>query len=189
MTLQAGIVPRRGDQNMAGIRAKAAAILAAAAGTALLTAGWSAPGDPSGTQSFVFTTKSTAAMPVYRAVASGVFKATGTVQATSKSPTAPLKAMFPGGTFLLREVSAGKEGGSVNPKTCAAAYTETGLKYTLGSGTGKYKGIKGNGTADIKFTATLPKLSNGKCNESPTATPVPGTTSSVVRASGPVTLP
>ncbi len=172
---------------MAGILAKAAAILAAAAGTALLTAGWSAPGDPSGTQRFVFTTHSTAPRPVYRAVASGVFSATGTVQATSKSMTAPLKATFPDGTFLLRQVSAGKESGTINPKTCAALYTETGLKYTIGSGTGKYKGIKGDGTANLRFTGTLPKLSNGKCDESPSATPTAA--SSVVNASGPVTLP
>jgi hypothetical protein len=174
---------------MAGILAKAAAILAAAGGTVLFTAGWSAPGDPSGTQRFVLTTHSTAPTPVYHAVASGVFKATGTAKATGRAATAPLKATFPDGTFLITQVSAGKPTGSINPTTCVANYAETGVKYTVGSGTGKYKGIKGSGSANIRFTGTLPKLSNGKCDESAAATPMPGTASSVVDAIGPVTLP
>jgi hypothetical protein len=174
---------------MARILAKAAAVLAAAAGTALFTAGWSAPGDPSGTQSFVLTTHSTAPSPVYHAVASGVFSATGTMQATSTASDAPLKATFPSGTFLLTQTSAGRQTGSISPSTCAAVYTVTGLTYKIGSGTGSYKGITGSGTANLKFTGTLPKLSNGKCNESSTAVPIAGTATSVVHASGPVTLP
>jgi hypothetical protein len=174
---------------MAGILARAAAILAAAGGTALLTAGWMAPADPSGTQRFVLTTHSTAPMPVYHAVASGVFKATGTAKATGKAATAPLKATFPDGTFLITQVSAGKPSGSIDATTCVAHYSETGVRYTVGSGTGKYKGIKGSGSADIRFRGTLPKLANGKCDESASATPMAGTVSSVVDASGPVTLP
>jgi hypothetical protein len=174
---------------MARILVKAAALVAAAAGTAMLTAGWSAPGDPSGTQSFALATHSTAQNPVYRAVATGVFKATGTMQATSSASSAPLKASFPGGTFLLTQTSAGKQTGSINPSTCRAVYTVTGLAYKIGSGTGTYKGISGSGTANLKFTGTLPKLSNGKCNESTSATPIAGTAYSVVHASGPITLP
>ncbi len=173
---------------MARILSKAAAILAAAASTAMFSAGW-ASASSSGTQSFVLTTRSTAPNPVYQAVASGVFSATGTMQATSTASNAPLKATFPKGTFMLNEVSAGHQSGTINPSTCAAVYTETGLKYTISNGTGSYKGITGSGTANLKFTGTLPKLSNGKCNESTTATPVAGTALSVVHASGPVTLP
>jgi hypothetical protein len=173
---------------MARIMAKSAAILAAAASTAMLSAGW-ASASSSGTLRFVLTTRSTAANPVYRAVASGVFAATGTMQATSAASNAPLKARFPNGTFLVNEVSPGRQSGTVNPSTCAAIYTETGLKYKLTSGTGSYKGISGSGTANLRFTGTLPKLSNGKCNESTSVTPVAGTTYSVVHASGPATLP
>jgi hypothetical protein len=174
---------------MAGILAKVAAILAAAAGTALLTAGWSVPGDPSGTQRFVFTTHSMAATPVYRAVATGVFSATGTARATSKAATAPLKATFSNGTLLISQVSAGRQSRAINTRTCAVAYTETGARYTVASGTGRYKGISGRGTATLKLTGRLPKLSNGKCNESPSATPIAGTTTSFIDVSGPVTLP
>jgi hypothetical protein len=111
------------------------------------------------------------------------------MQGTSAASNAPLKATFPKGTFLINEVSAGKEAGTINPSTCAAVYTDTGLKYKINGGTGSYKGITGSGTANLKFTGTLPKLSNGKCNESSTATPMAGTALSVVHASGPVTLP
>lgn len=173
---------------MARILPKAAAALAAVASAALFTAGWSS-GGTSGTQSFVLTTRSTAPNPVYHAVASGVFSATGTMQATSTASNAPLKARFPGGTFMVDEVSPGRQSGTINPSTCAAVYTDTGLKYKISNGTGKYKGITGSGTATLKFTGTLPKLSNGKCNESTNATPVAGTAYSVVHASGPVTLP
>jgi hypothetical protein len=174
---------------MAGILAKAAAILAAAGGTVLLTTGWSAAADSSGTQRFILTTHSMASPPVYRAVASGVFSATGHAQATSKASTAPLKITFPDGTLLISQVSAGKQTGTVDAKTCVADYKDTGVRYTVGSGTGKYRGISGSGTADVRFIGTLPKLSNGKCDESPTATPIAGTTSSTIDASGPVHMP
>ncbi len=173
---------------MARILPKAGALLAAAASIALLSAPW-ASASMTGTQSFVLTTRSTVANPVYQAVASGVFSATGTMQATSAASTAPLKATFPKGTFLINEVSTGKESGTINPSTCAAVYTDTGLKYKITGGTGSYNGITGSGTANLKFTGTLPKLSNGKCNESSSATPLAGTALSVVHASGPVTLP
>jgi hypothetical protein len=172
---------------MAGILAKVTAILAAAAGTALLTAGWSVPGDPSGTQRFVLTTHSMAETPIYRAVATGVFSATGTAQAASKAANAPLKVTFPNGTLLISQVSPGRESRAVNTRTCAVAYTETGARYTVATGTGRYKGISGRGTATVKFTGRLPKLSDGKCNE--VSAPIAGTTTSFVDLSGPVTLP
>jgi hypothetical protein len=172
---------------MAGILAKVAAILAAAAGTVVLTTGWSAPGDPSGTQRFVFTTHSIAMTPVYRAAATGVFRATGTAQATSNAPTAPLKVTFPDGTLLITQVSAGRQSRAINTTTCAVAFTETGARFKVASGTGRYKGISGKGTATLKFTGRLPKLGNGHCNES--AAPIAGTTTSFIDVSGPVTLP
>ena len=173
---------------MARIPSKAAAVLGAAASTALLAAPW-ASASTSGTQAFVLTTRSTAANPVYQAVATGVISATGTMQATSTASSAPLKAKFPKGTFMLNETSPGRQSGTINPSTCVAVYTDTGLTYKINNGTGSYKGISGTGTANLKFTGTLPKLSNGKCNESTNVTPVAGTALSVVHARGPITLP
>jgi hypothetical protein len=169
---------------------KPVAVVAAGAGVVLLTAACSTSADPkSGTQSFTLTTRSVTANPVYHAVAKGVFSATGTVQATSAAPNAPLKAKFPGGTFMIDKRTSGKESGSVNPATCAAVYRSTGAKYKLSGGTGRYKGITGHGTVSVTLTATLPKLHTGKCDESMHAAPVPGTALAVAHASGPVTLP
>jgi hypothetical protein len=170
------------------------AVVAAGVGVVLLMAACSTSADPkadpkSGTQSFTLTTRSVTANPIYHAVAKGVFSATGTVQATSTAPNAPLKANFPGGTFMIAKRTSGKESGSLNPATCAAVYSSTGAKYKLSGGTGRYKGIKGDGTTSVKLTATLPKLHTGKCDESMHAAPVPGTALAVVHASGPVTLP
>lgn len=173
---------------------KPVAVVAAGAGVVLLTAACSSSAghkaDPkSGTESFTLTTRSVTANPVYHAIAKGVFSATGTVQATSAAPNASLKAKFPGGTFMIDKRTSGKESGSVNAATCAAVYSSTGAKYKLSGGTGRYKGITGDGTVSVTLTATLPKLHTGKCDESIHAAPMPGTALAVAHASGPVTLP
>ena len=168
----------------------AAAAAAAVAAAGLLTAAQSAPGGTrSGTESFTLTTHSLGANPAYQAVAKGVFSAKGTMQATSGASNAPLKATFPGGTFMIDKEKPGKQSGTVNGSTCRASYTATGATYKISDGTGSYKGIAGGGTATVTFTGTLPKLSSGKCNESGNAVPVAGTTFTAVHASGPVTLP
>ncbi len=174
---------------MTRIPGKAVASLAAVAITGVLAAACGSSGPATGTQTLDLTTHSVVANPVYHAVASGVISATGTVQAASSAANAPLVARFPRGTFQVGHLTAGKEAGSINPKTCAAVFTVTGATYQLGNGTGSYKGITGHGDAALKFSGTLPKLSNGSCNESSTAVPVPGSTTTTVRASGPVTVP
>jgi hypothetical protein len=179
----------RGMMIMRRIPGKSVAALAAAAGAGLLAAACGSSGPASGTQTFDLTTHSVTGNPVYHAVASGVFSATGTMQAASSATNAPLVARFPGGTFDLGNLTAGKESASVNPTTCGAVFNVTGVTYRLSNGTGSYKGISGHGSATLKFTGTLPKLSNGKCNESSTAQPVPGSTTTTVHASGPATVP
>lgn len=173
---------------MARILTRTVAALAATAGTALLVGACSS-GDPSGTQTFNLVTRQVVRDPVYRTVASGVFSATGTMQATGTASNAPLKATFPGGTFLLNETSGGKPSAAINSTTCAVRFAATDVKYKLADGTGDYKGISGSGTATVKFTGVLPKLSDGKCNTSSGATPIAGTLLSTVHASGPVSLP
>jgi hypothetical protein len=173
---------------MARILTRTAAALAATAATALLVGAWSS-GDPSGTQTFNLVTRQVVKDPVYRAVASGVFSATGTMQASGTASNAPLKATFPGGTFLLTETSGGKPAATINSTTCAVRFAATGVQYKLSGGTGSYKGISGSGTATVRFTGVLPKLSDGKCDTSSSAEPKAGTLVSTVHASGPVTLP
>jgi hypothetical protein len=173
---------------MRAIPGRSVAAVAAVAGAGVLAACGSS-GPSSGTQTFDLTTHSVSARPLYHAVASGVFSATGTMQAASSASSAPLVARFPGGTFQLGDLTSGKETANVNPKTCAATFNVTGVTYKLSHGTGKYAGISGHGNATLKFTGTLPKLSNGSCNESSSALPVAGTTTTTVRASGPATVP
>jgi hypothetical protein len=175
---------------MRRILAKAAVVLAAAAGVGLLVAARAVAGSSmSGTESFTLTTRSVTAHPVYHAVAKGVFSATGTVQATSASWRAPLKATFPGGTFMIEKMTPGKQAGTINPSNCAIDFTATGATYKISNGTGNFKGITGSGTSTITFSGRLPKLSDGRCNLSDHAMPVPGTALLVVHASGPVTVP
>ena len=174
---------------MRGIPVRSVAVLAAVAGAGVLAAACGSSGPSSGTQAFDLTTHSISGRPVYHAVASGVFSATGTMQAASSASNAPLVARFPGGTFQLGNLTSGKESANVNHKTCAAVFNVTGVTYQLGHGTGSYQGITGHGSATLKFTGTLPRLSNGSCNESSTALPVAGTTTTTVHASGPATVP
>lgn len=174
---------------MRGIPGRSVAALAAAAGAGVLAAACGSSGPSSGTQTFDLTTHSISGSPVYHAVASGVFSATGTMQAASWASNAPLIARFPGGTFHVGNLTTGKETANVNPRTCAAVFNVTGVSYQLSHGTGSYQGITGHGNATLKFTGTLPKLSNGSCNQSSTALPVAGTTTTTVHASGPATVP
>jgi hypothetical protein len=173
---------------MARILTKTFAALAATAGTALLVGACSSS-DPSGTETFSLVTHQIVGNPAYRVVASGVFSATGTMQSTGTASNAPMKATFPGGTLMLSGLTDSKPSATINSKTCAVAITETGAKYKVTDGTGDYKGISGSGTATIKITGVLPKLSNGKCNTSVGPSPMAGTVLGTVRASGPISMP
>jgi hypothetical protein len=172
---------------MARILTKTFAALAATAGTALLVGACSSS-DPSGTETFNLVTHQIVGNPAYRVVASGVFSATGTAQATGTASNAPVKATFPGGTLMISGMTASKPSGTINSKTCAVVFTGTGSKYKVTDGTGNYKGISGSGTATVKVTGVLPRLSNGKCNTS-VGSPTPGTVLGTVRASGPISMP
>ena len=174
---------------MRRIPGRSVAALAVVAGTGVLAAACGSSGPSTGTQTFDLTTHSVSGNPLYHAVASGVFSATGTMQAASSASSAPLVARFPGGTFQLGNLTTGKESANVNPKTCAAVFNVTGVTYKLSRGTGRYQGITGHGNATLKFTGTLPKLSNGTCNQSSTALPVAGSTTTTVHASGPASVP
>jgi hypothetical protein len=166
---------------------KAAAVTAAAGSLAL--AACSSGGPTSGTETFTLTTHSISPNPVYHAVASGVFSATGTVQATSGSSSAPLLAKFPDGTFRLGHLTAGHTSANVDPKSCAATFNQKGTNYKLSNGTGGYTGISGSGNANLKFTGTLPKLGNGRCNTTNSGVPKAGTTTTTVHATGSLTIP
>jgi hypothetical protein len=69
----------------------------------------------------------------------------------------------------------------VNPKTCFVTFHITG-DYTLGHGTGKYKGVTGHGTYTVFAQGIGKRLASGACNE----TADPKVEASYIKASGPV---
>jgi hypothetical protein len=69
----------------------------------------------------------------------------------------------------------------VNPHTCFVTFRITG-DYTLGHGTGKYKGVTGHGTYTVFAQGIGKRLAGGACNE----TANPKVEASYIKASGPV---
>jgi hypothetical protein len=137
-----------------------------AVGTVVAAAGaWAgvanaAPASPaaSGTEHFnLMTTQPSASK--YVIIAAGVFTAGGTDTSTNTTDV----ARFANGSFKIHH------GGplniikhQVNQKTCLAMF-EAKQAFTLGNGTGAYKGISGSGKATITILAVAPR-SKGQCN-------------------------
>lgn len=118
----------------------------------------------SGTEHFsLMTTKPSGSRSVI--IASGLFTAGGV---DINGNTTDL-VRLPGGTFKIHH------GGAVhvlkqqfNPATCLANFKAT-AKFTVGGGTGKYKGITGSGMAVISLLF-IARRTKGHCN--PNGTPV-----------------
>ena len=77
------------------------------------------------------------------------------------------------GNLVVTLDSAGTNtGGLKSTKTCLFVYTTTvPLTVDGAKSTGKFAGATGSGKAVVLFSGDLPKLSNGKCNESSNAEP------------------
>jgi hypothetical protein len=142
----------------------------------------------SGTEKLVLVTRSLASNAEYQATASGVFAASGSVVRIGSSVDES-RAVFPHGSFLLTHPHSQAEvtGQSVNHSTCVARETER-APYAISKGTGRYKGISGSGLAIVTFTARLPRLRNGSCDMSSTATPLAGTALTTIRGAGKIKL-
>ncbi len=112
----------------------------------------------SGTEDlYLMTTEASGAQS--ELIATGVFTTYGTDDAGSTVDTAHVT----GGTFKITHNSGFKiVKESVNAKTCYAVFEAT-TSFTLGSGTGSYKGISGSGKATINETEIAAK-SKGKCD-------------------------
>lgn len=148
-------------------------------------------GPKSGTEIFTLTTSSGSTTPMFLALASGVFDATGAMQASSADTSAPLRAWFPGGGFQVDLLSHGIQSSIVNASTCLLITRRDDATYKIANGTGKYQGITGAGAADIEFSEKLAKV-KGECPAIAAARiedPVAGSTSTQIHAAGPVHLP
>ncbi|GEM_PF-774286 len=69
------------------------------------------------------------------------------------------KIVLPGGTFILnhRQVTAKTH---LDPRSCLDSITGSG-PYTLGNGTGRYKGIKGHGDLTLNVRFVLSQTNRG----------------------------
>jgi hypothetical protein len=146
------------------MRGKTLALAIAAAAAALTLAGTglaSASPSPSasGTEQFYLSTTSATAttMPV---IAAGVFTAAGVDHAGNSVDT--LK--FANGSFQIIHPGPGTGHPKFNPKTCFVTFTGTG-KFTLGHGTGAYKGISGSGKVAVTFVAIGARTHSGACSK------------------------
>jgi hypothetical protein len=153
-----------------------AAMLSGAGLAAASTTAGAAPA-AHGTEHFqIMTTSATAS--TNSIIATGLFTAGGVNHAGNTTD----KAVFPGGTFKIKH-SPGKGTQTLNPKTCLLTLNLHGT-YTIGHGTGKYKGIGGHGNYQLSILAIGAK-SGGKCSQSKP----PVTFQQIIKASGPVSLP
>jgi hypothetical protein len=66
--------------------------------------------------------------------------------------------------------------------------TTVPYKVDGAASTGKFAGSTGSGVVTVSFTATLPKLADGKCNTSNNAQPQAKGAAAVVAAGGPLTV-
>lgn len=134
----------------------AAGIIAGSLATASAS---SATPATSGTEHFSLMTTQPSASK-YVIIAHGVFTAGGVDISGSSTDT----AKFGNGSFKIHhgaKVKIVKE--QFNPNTCLEEFIAK-AKFTLGGGTGAYKGISGSGTATITDLG-IAKQSNGKCNQ------------------------
>lgn len=169
------------------LRPQACGLLAAASVLAL--AGCAAQATPArgGNEKFVLRSDSWPGNPVYAATASGVFSDTGTFPGIGNGRNQSL-ARLSDGTFILTHLAGVKTTlQKTDSRTCAVILDQKG-SFTLGRGTGAYKGIKGYGTFTAAYSGVLPRR-DGKCDTSPTAVPVKGSARAVIIGTGAVLLP
>jgi hypothetical protein len=140
-------------------------------------AGASARPAAAGTEHFQLMTTSATAR-TSSVIATGLFTAGGT---DTRTTNATDTVTFPTGTFVITH-SKGTGSQSFNPKTCLFTASVKGT-YKLGSGTGAYANISGNGNYRVSILAVAAK-SGGKCSK----TGPPATWQQTINASGPVSL-
>jgi len=123
-----------------------AAITVSGTGIAAASAQPSAPASRHGTEHFTFMFASTST-DVGSIIATGPFTDGGTINISSRGPTAEMK--LGAGTIRLTGTSPRGPSSKTNRATCLTTVSERGT-YKLSRGTGRYAGIRGTG----RFTAT-----------------------------------
>jgi hypothetical protein len=173
----------------------AATTLAASLGLLAGGCGGSANGAvaKSGIETISGTLKGAEAMtkqPVFHLTFSGPVNTTATYPlstAPKKGHTHTFKTAA--GNFVIVTGTSASTHKLLSPSTCRFEFATT-VPYTVSGSqsTGRFAGATGTGKATILFQGDLPKLKNGKCNESTTAQPVESTVVVTFKAAGPLTL-
>jgi hypothetical protein len=142
------------------------------------------PAHAAGTETFTATTASMSviaapsnSLPVK---ASGSFADTGSINLSGNGKSAVLHLR--NGTIAMSH-GRGTSQQSLDRANCHAILVESGLKYQITGGTGRYSRISGSGTAELTLIAALPK-DHGTCNASQSA--VPTSARETFTATGPV---
>ena len=80
------------------------------------------------------------------------------------------------GTFLVNNTSLNKAFAHLSPTVdkgnCSVVFTGTASSLPISKGTGAYAGIKGTVRITVTSASIQPKLADGKCDFSETATPL-----------------
>jgi len=142
------------------------------------------PAHAAGTETFTATTADMSviaapnnSLPVK---ASGAFADAGSISLAGDGKSATLH--LHSGTIAMSH-GRGTSNQSLDRANCRATLTESGLKYRITGGTGRYAGVTGSGTAELILVASLPK-DHGTCNASQSA--VPTSARETFTATGPV---
>jgi hypothetical protein len=142
-----------------------------------------------GAEELVLSSNSAAGNPAYKLVTYGVFRETGTSVGIGNGQNESL-AKLPDGTFVVRHPVADQKVTleSVNPRSCEVVVDQSGT-FTVGGGTGAFRGITGYGTDTVRYRARLGRGHGGRCDPSRTGPPFGGSTETVIKANGSVLLP
>ena len=140
-----------------------------------------------GAETIYGSTTSTANNPTIPLKATGVFTDTGSIVLGSKTTKGTLHFTKGGLNLTHSNPPNPNSPTSSNATTCRVLFAESGT-FKVTGGTGPYKGATGHGTFGVTFAATFPKLASGKCNESNSANPVPGSSLTTFKATGNITI-
>jgi hypothetical protein len=165
-----------------GIAAAAGLSLAACSSGGSSSSSSSSSVPVTGTETFNGTEHLTAAEtastnynPTVPLTASGMFSDTGSISLSGGNGAGPATIALKNGDIKVQHA---KTNANLQAKPtgvgCIYAATQA-VNYTVTGGTGSYSNVTGGkGVATVTFGFTLPKLSNGSCNTSSTATPTAG---------------
>jgi len=179
------------------MRIKLTALAGAVAITATTVACSSTPSTTSGTETWQAKETGAAvvagnAPPTYHLTFTGPVKATSTWTPSDNNAvksTATFKTTAGNLTVDADLPDNGNPPTTSNATTCLFVQTLTGTYVVDGSkSTGSFKDATGHGTVKDVFSATMPRLSNGKCNTSDNAQPLAAGAYTTLVVSGPMTV-